>query len=119
MCAFQCYAHDATRQVRAHHFCSCVNEDMRQCVIYDSDQPGARLIGVEYIISRRLFQGLPPEEQSLWHSHKYEVLSGQLVAPGVPLVPANRDADKLLDTYGKTWHFWSISATSCHWAPLS
>lgn len=60
-------------QVRAHHFCSHRNEEMRQCVIYDSDAPDARLIGVEYIISRRLYEGLPEEEKRLWHSHVYEV----------------------------------------------
>jgi hypothetical protein len=29
-----------------------------------------------------------------------QVLSGQLVAPGVPLAAANVDAEKLLDTWG-------------------
>jgi hypothetical protein len=32
-------------QVRAHHFCSHVNEEMRQCLIYDSGERNARLIG--------------------------------------------------------------------------
>jgi hypothetical protein len=36
-------------------------------------QPGARLIGIEYIISRRLYKGLPQEERKYWHSHQYEV----------------------------------------------
>lgn len=29
--------------------------------------------GVEYIVSDRIFEDLPPEEQKLWHSHAYEV----------------------------------------------
>ncbi len=65
-------------QVEAHHFCACPNEDVRQCVIYDSDKPNARLIGLEYIISSKLFEGLPEEEKMYWHSHKYEVQSGTL-----------------------------------------
>lgn len=32
-------------QVRAHHYCSHVNEEMRQCLIYDSGERNARLIG--------------------------------------------------------------------------
>jgi hypothetical protein len=59
--------------VRAHHFCGHLNEEMRQCVLYDGDSPKARLIGVEYIISARLFEGLPAEEKKYWHSHAYEV----------------------------------------------
>ncbi len=65
-------------QVEAHHFCACPNEDVRQCVIYDSDKPNARLIGLEYIISSKLFAGLPEDEKIYWHSHKYEVQSGTL-----------------------------------------
>jgi hypothetical protein len=108
VCAFHCYAHDGTRQVRSHHFCSHLNEEMRQCIIYDNDSPKARLIGIEYIISQRLFEGLPEEEKHYWHSHKYEVLSGQLIAPGLPLPLQNEDAKKLVNTYGKTWHTWQV-----------
>lgn len=31
--------------------------------------------GVEYIVSDRIFETLPKEEQKLWHSHAYEVCS--------------------------------------------
>ena len=34
-CAFHCYADDASRQLRAHHFCSHQNEEFRQCILYD------------------------------------------------------------------------------------
>lgn len=37
-----------------------------------------------------------------------QVTSGQLAAMDVPLAAANIDAEKLLDTYGKTWHFWQV-----------
>jgi len=45
-------------------------------VIFDSDEPGARLIGIEYIISERVYKGLNEEEKKLWHSHIHEVKSG-------------------------------------------
>ena len=32
-------------------------------------------IGVEYIVSDRIFDTLPLDEQRLWHSHAYEVCS--------------------------------------------
>jgi len=59
-------------QVEAHHYCSMLNEEVRQCIIYDSGDKNARLIGIEYIISRRLFESLPEEEKKMWHSHTYE-----------------------------------------------
>lgn len=30
-------------------------------------------IGIEYIVSEKLFESLSPDEQKLWHSHDYEV----------------------------------------------
>lgn len=29
--------------------------------------------GVEYMITRKLYEKLDPEERSLWHSHEFEV----------------------------------------------
>ncbi|KAF7974847.1 hypothetical protein HWV62_11227 [Athelia sp. TMB] len=85
-----------------------------QCVIYDSDQPNARLIGIEYIIPRKTFEALDAEEKRYWHSHKYEVESGMLVLQTKSLVPnaVNDTAEQpamleLQDTYGKTIHTWA------------
>lgn len=32
------------------------------------------------------------------------------MALGVPLLAANRDAEKIVNTYGKTWHLWQVDA---------
>lgn len=69
-------------QVVAHHFCSHVSGDMRQCIIYDSNKADAKLIGIEYIISRKLFETLPMEERKYWHSHEFEVL----LSSSIPVV---------------------------------
>jgi len=95
---------EINRQLIAHHYCSHLNQDVRQCVIYDSDRPDARLIGIEYIISEELFNQLSSEEKKLWHSHVYEVKSGQLVAPGVPDIAEKEVMKELIHTYGKTFH---------------
>jgi hypothetical protein len=108
VCGFHFYSGDQQRALRVEHYCSHLNADVFQCIIYDSTAPNARLIGVEYIISEALFLGLPAEEKKLWHSHRYEVMSGLLLAPGLP-----RDAEaglmkELVNTYGKTWHLWQV-----------
>ncbi|RWR87192.1 oil body-associated protein 1B-like protein [Cinnamomum micranthum f. kanehirae] len=108
LCAFHFYATDMSRQVEAHHFCSHQNEEMRQCLIYDSPESGAHLIGVEYIISENLFLTLPDNEKLLWHTHEYEVKSGILFMPGVPGGVQRRDLEKVCKTYGKTFHFWQV-----------
>ena len=46
--------HDRTRHVEAHHFCKHASEDFNQCIIFDSGETDAKLIGIEYIISERV-----------------------------------------------------------------
>ncbi len=106
--AFHFYADDMGRQVEANHYCTHLTEDFRQCVIYDANQSHAKLIGIEYIVSERLFRTLPEEERRLWHSHDFEVKSGELTAPGVPGPAAHAFMTGLATTYGKTWHTWQV-----------
>ncbi len=103
---FHFYSGDKNGQMEAHHYVTVLNEDVMQAVIYDGNTKDARLMGVEYIISERLFNTLPPEEKKLWHSHQYEVKSGSLVAPGLPAVADHALMNKIVNTYGKTWHTW-------------
>lgn len=103
---FHFYNGQMKAQMEAHHYCSVVNEDVTQCVIYDGNVKDARLMGVEYIVSERLFRTLPPQEKALWHSHVHEVASGQLIAPGIPQLAEKELMKKLVGTYGKTWHTW-------------
>lgn len=105
---FHFYADDMGRQVEANHFCTHLTEDFHQCVIYSSNQSDAKLIGIEYIVSERVFTSLPDDEKRLWHSHNFEVKSGELVAPGVPDVAEHAFMKDLVTTYGKTWHTWQI-----------
>lgn len=103
---FHFYNGHMDAQMEAHHYCAILNEEVIQCVIYDGNRKDAKLMGVEYIISERLFSGLPKAEQALWHSHVHEVKSGQLIAPGIPEVAEHALMEKLVHTYGKTWHTW-------------
>ncbi|WP_266215930.1 OBAP family protein [Paraliomyxa miuraensis] len=101
---------DPHDQLEAHHYCKQVNEDFAQCALWDSNREDANLNGIEYIISQRLFDGLPPEEQQYWHPHDYEILSGQLVAPGLPELAELALMKGKMNSYGKTWHLWNTGA---------
>ncbi|MDH2067295.1 OBAP family protein [Pantoea sp. GD03673] len=103
---FHFYNGDKNGQMEAHHYITVLNDDVMQAVIYDGNTRDARLMGVEYIISERLFKTLPPEEKALWHSHQYEVKSGTLIAPGLPAVADHALMTRIVNTYGKTWHTW-------------
>ena len=98
---------DPAHQMEAHHFCNQVNEDFAQCVLFDGNTKDANLDGIEYIISEKLYRALPADEQQYWHPHNYEVLSGQLVAPGIPEPAEHELMKRKVNSYGKTWHTWN------------
>ncbi|KAF5738284.1 hypothetical protein HS088_TW13G01180 [Tripterygium wilfordii] len=105
-CTFALYSHDMTRQIETHHYITRINQDFLQCAVYDSDESNGRLIGVEYIVSDRIFEGLPPEEQKLWHSHAYEIKSALWINPRAPEMVVKPELQNLTKTYGKFWCTW-------------
>jgi hypothetical protein len=96
-------------QMEAHHFCRQVNEDFAQCALFDGNTREANLNGIEYIISEKLFESLAADEKQYWHPHNGEILSGQLVAPGLPDVAEKELMRAKMNSYGKTWHVWMTS----------
>jgi len=119
--------------VESNHYCTHLNEgtvfpssllnpttdtpslDVRQCLIYDTGDKNARLIGVEYMISAALYKTLEPSERKLWHSHVFEVKSGMLIMPGPDSLPTSvweeaetKEMEDVVGLYGKTYHFWQV-----------
>ncbi|KAJ6119605.1 hypothetical protein N7523_003885 [Penicillium sp. IBT 18751x] len=113
--AYHVYASDPSRCVEANHYCTHLTEDIRQCLIYDSPKSNARLIGVEYMVSPRIFATLPSEERKLWHTHEFEVKSGMLIMPAPAGMPnaaweaaETAEMADIAPIYGKTYHFWQV-----------
>jgi hypothetical protein len=97
-------------QVEAHHLCRQVNEDFAQCILFDGNTANANLNGIEYIISAKQFATLAEDERRFWHPHNGEILSGQLIAPGIPEAAEHALMKKKMNSYGKTWHVWNTGA---------
>ena len=103
---FHFYNGNINAQMEAHHYVSQINEDMYQAIMYDGNGDDDKIMGVEYIVSEKLFKTLPDEEKKLWHSHHHEVKSGTLIAPGIPEIAEHELMEKLVSTYGKIIHTW-------------
>ncbi|KAF2259295.1 DUF1264-domain-containing protein [Lojkania enalia] len=112
--AFHAYADEPNRPaVEANHYCSHLNDEVRQCILYDSPEQPARIIGIEYMITPRLYETLDAEEQIFWHSHVFEVKSGMLIMPKPATVPhaawevaENKEMEQVVTLYGKVYHLW-------------
>lgn len=97
---------------------------MRQCLLYDSVDKNARLIGIEYMITPKLYSTFDSEERALWHSHVFEVKSGMLIMPqNTALVPQaawekaeTTEMEGIVELYGKVYHLWQVDKG--HKAPL-
>lgn len=112
--AFHTYASEPGRHVETNHYCAHLTEDVRQCLLYDSPEKNARLIGIEYMVTPKLYETLPAEERKLWHSHVFEVKSGMLIMPG-PTMPGmvqaweaaeTQEMKHVIELYGKIYHLW-------------
>jgi len=101
-----------SRQLEAHYYCHQVNGEFAQCVLFDGSGKDANLAGIEYIISESLFDALPESEKSYWHPHNGEILSGQLIAPGVPEATEKALLKKKINSYGKAWYVWTTGLAS-------
>src|SRR4051794_401798 len=109
---------DPMMQMEAHHYCNQVNDDFAQCVMFDGNTKDARLHGVEYIVSEKLYNAMPAEERAFWHPHNYEVLSGELRMPGLPDAAEQETLKTKINSYGKTWHFWKTGVYGQQADPL-
>jgi Protein of unknown function (DUF1264) len=98
-------------QIIAQHYCMSRSEEMHQCLLYDSTDKNAKLLGVEYIVSDAIYRRLPDEEKKYWHPHTYEVLAGGLIAPSMKPDEELAFMKALLTTWGKTWHTWPDPST--------
>ncbi|MDR4507463.1 MAG: OBAP family protein [Candidatus Brocadiaceae bacterium] len=115
LCAFHIAKNNPGFEVEAHHYCSMRNLDVRkgeihQCVIYDSKETPAKLLGVEYIISNETYKTLPDNEKKYWHPHAYEIVSGQLIVPDLTDM-GDKALEGFMESWGKTFHTWPDPGT--------
>lgn len=110
-CGFHAAKANPDTQIVTQHYCGMVGGTMHQCLLYDSVEKGAKLLGVEYIVPDEMFQKLPEEEKKYWHPHTYEVLGGGLIAPSMNKADEMAFMKVLLNTWGKTWHTWPDPTT--------
>ena len=55
-----------------HHYCKPINDDIIQCILFESTEPNARMTEVEYMVSKKLARKVIPEwsHKKNWHDHK-------------------------------------------------
>jgi hypothetical protein len=115
-CGIHMAKKDPKFQIVTQHYCTAHSQtghdDLFQCILFDKTGPGAKLLGVEYIVTDAVYRKLPDEEKKYWHAHTYEVLGGGLIAPGMPADDEMKFMKMILTTWGKAWHTWPDPSTA-------
>jgi hypothetical protein len=116
-CGIHVAKNDPKFQLLTQHYCTGhtaegLDDPMFQCILFDTTEKNAKLLGVEYIITDRQYRKLAEAEKKYWHPHTYEVLSGGLVAPGMDPEEEKKFMKNLLTTWGKTWQTWPDPRTA-------
>lgn len=110
-CGIHMAKKDPKIQFVTQHYCVGQSDGLFQCMLYDSTNDNAKLVGVEYIIVDEIFRKLPEAEKKYWHPHTYEVLGGGLIAPGMTEDNELSFMKTILTTWGKAWHTWPDATT--------
>lgn len=106
ICAFHIGYDDARLQIETIHYCTAVGDGLFQCIIYDSPEKDAKLIGVEYVVTQEVFGQLPQEEAKLWHPHRFEIEEGLFTIHNVTKACEETLLKALHTSWGKTWQTW-------------
>ena len=94
-----------------HHYCKVLSpEPVIECLCYSSNEPGARLEQVEYIIAKSITRtgavSLGAWNKN-WHDHKQEIATGRVQVLDMPPDKAKEVADLVATTDGIIFHLWS------------
>src|SRR5712664_4172210 len=94
-----------------HHYCKVLSpEPVIECLCYESDDPGARLHQVEYIVAKSITRtgavSLADWNRN-WHDHSQEIATGRVQVHDLPPDKAKEVADLVATTDGIIFHLWS------------
>jgi len=98
-----------------HHYCKIVSpEPFIECLLYETDDNDAKLIGVEYIVAKTVTRDekvLPKKVwKKVWHDHSVEGVIGNIKILEMPPGKAKEFADIVAKTDGIIFSLWPEGA---------
>ena len=90
-----------------HHYCKGISDKILQCLLFESTDPKAALVGIEYFVAKDLSRKLSPIQ---WHryfqDHKVEIETGRVQVLDMPEDKAKAVAEAASKTDGVIYHLW-------------
>ena len=91
-----------------HHYCKGISDEILQCLLFESTDPKAKLVAVEYFIAK----GLARKEVPLitwnrhFHDHAVEIATGRVLVLDLAPDRAKAVAEAAAKTDGIILHLW-------------
>jgi hypothetical protein len=98
-----------------HHYCKIVSPDpFIECLLYDSDESNAKLVGVEYIVAKTVTRDekvlSKKAWKKVWHDHSVEGVIGNIKILDMSAEKAKEFADTVATTDGIIFSLWPEGA---------
>jgi len=91
-----------------HHYCKSVSDTVLECLIYESTDPKALLVQVEYFVAKSVTSANVPLDtwNKFYHDHAVEIASGRVQVLDASPEEAKKIADAAAKTDGIIFHLW-------------
>jgi hypothetical protein len=90
-----------------HHYCKGVSDKILQCLLFESTDPKAKLVAIEYFVAKDLSRKLPAIQwHRHFHDHKVEIATGRVQVLDMPPDEAAKVAEAASGTDGVIYHLW-------------
>ena len=90
-----------------HHYCKGISDQILQCLLFESTDPKAPLVAIEYFVSKDLTRKLPAIQwHRYFHDHKVEIATGRVQVLDLPEDKAKAVAEAASKTDGVIYHLW-------------
>lgn len=90
-----------------HHYCKGISDKILQCLLFESTDPKAPLVAVEYFVAKDLTRKLPAIQwHRHFHDHKVEIATGRVKILGMSDDEAAKVAEAAAATDGVIYHLW-------------
>ena len=97
-----------------HHYCKSISDEpILQCLMFESNEPGARLVGIEYILAKSIVRPEVPlgDWNRNWHDHAVEIEAGVVGLPDLEPEAAADVAALASTTDGIVFMTWPEAET--------
>jgi hypothetical protein len=95
-----------------HHYCKGISPEVLQCLLFESTDPNALLMEIEYFVAKPVSRAHVPLKvwNKYYHDHEVEIATGRVQVLDMPEDKAKEVAAAAAKTDGIIFHLWPKGA---------